>query len=212
MSMDTPPSNVAPPLYACLELRKVSHNVSHYAWMSLFRGKGGELEHVALLVLCLSRYVFSTGSYNLINPNVFGIAISLTKGNKVALAAAVLASIYRDLSLLKAKIVSFISEANEHDLDLVLWAPFQIVQLWFWERLPMLSPKATSLMLGEPRLARWHNVNKLQTGFLMEDIESAGDSFMWRPYALPLRKWKFPKFYSNNGRWVIINSEVEDEK
>ena len=144
-------------------------------------------------------------------PNVFGIAISLSKGVKLALPPAVLASSCRDLRLLKGKIVSFISEANDYDLDLVLWAPFQIVQLWFWERFPMLSPKPTSLMLGEPRLARWHNVNKSQSSFLMEEIESAGDIFLWRPYALHLKNWEFPKFYSDNERWVWMNSEVEDE-
>ncbi|KAJ8435480.1 hypothetical protein Cgig2_033219 [Carnegiea gigantea] len=75
----------------------------------------------------------------------------------------------------------------------------------------MLSPKPTSLMVGEPRLARWHNVNKSQSGFLMEEIESARDIFLWRPYALHLKNWKFPKFYSDNERWVWINSEVGDE-
>lgn len=66
-------------------------------------------------------------------------------------------------------------------------------------------------MLGEPRLSRWHNINKLQIWSLIEEIESAGDTFLWRPYALALKNWEFPKFYSDNERWVCLNSEIGDE-
>ncbi|KAJ8433891.1 hypothetical protein Cgig2_004613 [Carnegiea gigantea] len=45
----------------------------------------------------------------------------------------------------------------------------------------------------------------------MLEIESAGDSFVWRPYALPLENWEFPRFYNDDERWVCMNSEVDDE-
>ncbi|KAJ8433895.1 hypothetical protein Cgig2_004617 [Carnegiea gigantea] len=152
--------------------------------MNYFKGKGGELEHVALLVLWLSRCVFSTHSLFRINQDVFDIAIRLAKGIKVALAPAVLALIYRD---------------------------FRLVQLWAWESFPCLSPKPNSLMLGEPRLARWHGLRKIEIEGLRDELEAAGDHFLWKPYALNLKNWDFPKFYSDKERWVLVNSEVDDE-
>jgi len=130
------------------EIRRAYSSTSDNIWMNHFKGKGGELEHVAFPFLWLSRHVFSTNSYGMIDRNVFGIAISLSKGVKVAFADAVLTAIRRDLRLLKEKIVTFNKERG-HRSDLVLWAPLQIVQVWFWERFPKPSPKPTSLVLGE---------------------------------------------------------------
>ncbi|KAK6782077.1 hypothetical protein RDI58_019873 [Solanum bulbocastanum] len=63
------------------------------------------------------------------------------RGIPIALAPTVLASIYRDMSLLKQLIIS--SDKNhtpsdsrfiEDELNPNLRAPFQFVQLWAWER------------------------------------------------------------------------------
>uniref|UniRef100_A0A803LYC7 Aminotransferase-like plant mobile domain-containing protein n=1 Tax=Chenopodium quinoa TaxID=63459 RepID=A0A803LYC7_CHEQI len=151
---------------------KNSYNsLSHYGWMDHFKGMGGEIEHVAFLVLWLSR----------------------------------------DLTLLKEKIVSYNMEGVDDGSELVVWAPFQLVQLWAWERFPELSPKPVSLVQGEPRVARWHEVTKLKTQNLRLDDESVADSFIWRPYVLSLKNWVLPKFYCNDEMWVLIDSEVDEE-
>ena len=96
---------------------------------------------------------------------------------------------------------------------LELWAPFGLIQLWAWERFVSSSPKPDFLSPGEPRVARWHNVIKLKTHDLRLDIELGVDDFIWRPYALCLRNWEFPKFDCNDGigMWVLIDSDVNEE-
>ncbi|KAJ8443745.1 hypothetical protein Cgig2_029650 [Carnegiea gigantea] len=91
------------------ETRRNFKLVTQHGWMSSFKGSGGESEYVALLVMWLSRYVFPTHSHNVVAPNVYLIGICLTQGIKVALAPAVLASIYKDLTLLEGKIVASIN-------------------------------------------------------------------------------------------------------
>ncbi|KAL0012002.1 hypothetical protein SO802_007110 [Lithocarpus litseifolius] len=73
-------------------------------WIKTFMNSGKELEHHAFLACWLSRYVFA-GVHGTISEHVFPVAIQLARGTRIALAPAVLASIYRDLSLLKEKIV-----------------------------------------------------------------------------------------------------------
>ncbi|CAO2813819.1 unnamed protein product [Amaranthus hypochondriacus] len=193
--------------------KKCNGNVSHYGWMEYFKGKGGELEHVALLTLWLSRYVFPTNYFNRIVPKVFSIAIILAMGNKIAFAPSILASIYKDLTSLREKIVSYNVDGVDDVSDLELWAPFDLVQVWAWERFVSSSPKPGSLSPGEPRVARWHNVIKLKTHDLRLEIELGVDNFIWRPFALCLRNWDFPKFYCKDGigMWVLIDSDVNEE-
>ncbi|XP_050369009.1 uncharacterized protein LOC126787122 [Argentina anserina] len=76
-----------------------------FVWLKRFMNSGKELEHVAFLVFWLSRYVFHNAR-NIVNKAVFSIAIRLATGNRIALAPAVRASIYRDLSLLKKNVVA----------------------------------------------------------------------------------------------------------
>uniref|UniRef100_A0A803LYD0 Aminotransferase-like plant mobile domain-containing protein n=2 Tax=Chenopodium quinoa TaxID=63459 RepID=A0A803LYD0_CHEQI len=178
---------------ACAKIKKDTNvsNVSHLEWMNYFKGYGGEMENVALIVLWLS---------------------SLARGTRIALAPAVLALIYRDLSLLKKKILSLNCEDGQGDgSKLVLWAPFQLIQVWAWERFRTLGPKPEPLVHGEPRLARWHGVNGVRNRRLRVEIESAGGEFLWRPYALYVRNWEFPKFYCDEEMWVLVDSEVDEE-
>lgn len=190
---------------------KKSHNfhATHNIWMNYFRGKGGELEHVALLVLWLSRYVFTSNSRSVISSKVFSIAVSLTRGIRIALAPAILASIYRDLGLLHEKIVNINSGGQDACSKLVLWAPLQLVQIWAWERLPTLGLKPNLLGHGQPRVARWHQVRKSKVRLVIE--WSTGDDFLWRPYALHLRNWELPKFYCHQGTWILVNSEMDEQ-
>lgn len=187
---------------------------SHGAWMHYFMGNGHKLEHVAFLALWLSRYVFPASLYSNIGRNVFPIAIHLARGTRIALAPAVLASIYWDLSLLKENIDSARCMRNEDKGDrlvLDLWAPFELVQVWIWERFPTLRPTPNLIKDGEPRAARWHKVKKLNIEKLGLVIDSEGDGFQWRPYAAGLENWLSPKLYRNEEGWVSIGPDLDEE-
>ncbi|KNA20659.1 hypothetical protein SOVF_050280 [Spinacia oleracea] len=197
---------------ACRRIKKQfkSIHVSHIAWLKYFKGKRGELEHVSFLVLWLSRYVFTMNSFDIISLNAFSIAVSISRGTRFALAPVVLASIYRDLRLLKDKIVRFKGETEDDSPKLVLRAQFQLVHVWAWERFLTLGPKPTPLVKGEPRVARWHGINKSKN--LRFDIgSSTGDNFLWRPYALQLENWELPKFYCDKEKSGFVNSEVDEQ-
>ncbi|KHM99587.1 hypothetical protein glysoja_006430 [Glycine soja] len=96
----------------------------HNPRMKHFMSNESLVEHEAILSLWLSRFVFHGTSYRTILISVSPIAIHLARGTKLGLAIAVLASIYRDLSLLnnKIRIVATV------ELEVTLWAPFQLVQ------------------------------------------------------------------------------------
>jgi hypothetical protein len=187
---------------------------SYGAWMHYFMGNGHKLEHVAFLALWLSRYVFPASLYSNIGRNLFPIAIHLARGTRIALAPAVLASIYWDLSLLKENIDLARCMKNEDKGDrlvLDLWAPFQLVQVWIWERFPTLRQTPNLIKDGEPRAARWHKVKKLNIEKLGLVIDSEGDGFQWRPYAAGLENWLSPKVYRNEERWVPIGPDLDEE-
>ncbi|KAK8633495.1 hypothetical protein V6N13_014340 [Hibiscus sabdariffa] len=176
------------------------------AWMDYFMGNGNELEHEAFLSLWLSSFVFvSSSSVACIGKHVFPIAIHLARGNRLALAPAVLSSIYRDLNLFKDRFFgSVVVQTNE----LVnFYAPFQLVQVWVWERFPGLRPTPNSISPGEPRVARW---NKLKANVIDVKVamETAGRSFQWRPYVITIDGWSLPKFYGDKEQHVLIDSRV----
>ena len=85
----------------CKEARRGSSVIAtHKAWMDYFMGTGHDLEHEAFTSLWLSKFVLvKSASFQSIGKHVFPIAIHLARGTRVALAPAVLSSIYRDLSL-----------------------------------------------------------------------------------------------------------------
>lgn len=64
-----------------------------------FMESESELEHEAFLSIWLSRFVFPRICKGTITKLVFPIAIHLSRGTRLALAAVVLANIYRDLSV-----------------------------------------------------------------------------------------------------------------
>ena len=115
-----------------------ARSARQYPWLMHFMESESELEREAFLSLWLSRFVFPGISKSTITELVFPIAIHLARGTRLALAPAVLASIYRDLSVLKAKIVALIEleSCNEkhNGLAITLSAPFELVQNWAWER------------------------------------------------------------------------------
>lgn len=177
-------------------------------WIKTFMNSGKELEHQAFLACWLSRYVFA-GVHDTISEHVFPVAIQLARGTRIALAPAVLASIYRDLSLLKEKIVVATNSKSCKDvkdgvLELTLRSPFYLVQIWVWERFIELQPKPNVLNYGDLRMARWDKVNGLKVENVRLSLELAGEGFLWRPYAMAMGGWKFPKFYSEKEIWVPV--------
>ncbi|KAL9441543.1 hypothetical protein AB3S75_020107 [Citrus x aurantiifolia] len=97
-------------------IRSASRRAEHYSWMNKFMDSGSGIEHEAFLALWLSRFVFPR-SYCLIVKSVFPIAVHLARGTRIALAPAILASLYRDLSLLKEKIVALTKLVGCEDED-----------------------------------------------------------------------------------------------
>ncbi|KAM3302425.1 hypothetical protein P3S67_016927 [Capsicum chacoense] len=196
-------------------------NVAYHPWMEHFAGRGDNLEHVAFLTLWLSRYVLPSRSYQCVERALFSIAICLSQGVPIALAPTVLASIYRDLNLLKQLIVdssknaekSSYSRCVEDDSDLILRAPLHFVQLWAWERFTSLQPKPSTVIdAGEPRVARWHKVKKLNCVDPRSEIDSAAEHFLWRPYAVDIVKnWDINKFYKDRDEYVVVGQKMGSE-
>ncbi|XP_040989066.1 uncharacterized protein LOC121236702 [Juglans microcarpa x Juglans regia] len=192
----------------------VARKVRHCPWMNYFMGTGHELEHEAFLSLWLSRYVVPTYLYDNIGKHCFPIAIRLARGIRIALAPVVLASIYRDLRLLKYNIDAARSTTNENKggiLVLDLWAPFLLAQLWIWERFPTLRPKPNLIKHGEPRVARWHMVKGVKIEKVRLVIDSSGDSFQWRPYAPVFGNWSSSKLYRDEEEWASLGPNLDIE-
>ncbi|RWR93809.1 Serine/threonine-protein phosphatase 7 [Cinnamomum micranthum f. kanehirae] len=135
-----------------------SKKASHGAWLNHFMGIGGELEHVAFLSLWLSRYVFPTHPADTISRNVFSIAVRLAKGTRIALGSAVLASLYRDLGLMKRNMDSDTPNS-------VVWSPFELLQKWSWVRFPPLRRESEPITLS----------------FVRKTLKSK-KGFHWMPY------------------------------
>ncbi|CAI9088438.1 OLC1v1022765C1 [Oldenlandia corymbosa var. corymbosa] len=197
-------------------LRKLHEGLrDHSEWLKYFMDSGRKLEHEAFLSLWLSRFVFPGNAFGKIGEHVFPIAVNLSRGIRIALAPAVLASIYKDLGLLKemlAMTAEFETKPDDDSyLSFSLWAPLQLVQLWIWERFVILRPKPNFLKSGDPRAARWGNLERSDIGNVRPVINSCGDIFQWRPYCLSVDEWSFPKFYPKKEEWVQIGSIWDEE-
>ncbi|KAM0997540.1 hypothetical protein ACFX2I_007397 [Malus domestica] len=180
-------------------------------WLKKFIKSGHKFEHEAFLVYWLSRYVFNHN--DITHRPVFSIAIHLARGIKIALAPAVLASIYKDLGLLKRKIVASNQlEIGGADLQVTLKSPFHLLQVWAWERFLELRPKPNVINFGETRLARWDKLNGMEVENLRKVLDSAGGDFKWRPYALDvIENLHLPKYYPQKETWVLAGSDSNDE-
>ncbi|KAH0642055.1 hypothetical protein KY290_033659 [Solanum tuberosum] len=202
------------------DIRARKTNVGHHAWMEHFAGRGDHLEHVAFLILWLSRYVLLATSFLVVDRAFFPIAIHLSQVIPIALAPAVLASIYRDMSLLRQLIVSSAKNHAPSDSRFIedvlnpnLRAPFQFVQPWAWERFTNLQPKPSSIIYtGEPRVARWHKVKKLNHVNPRSGIDSAAECFLWCPYVVDIVKnWDIIRFYKERDEYVVVGPNMGRE-
>ncbi|KAI3753900.1 hypothetical protein L2E82_25965 [Cichorium intybus] len=179
--------------------RSTSRKADQFQWLHKFKDSGSEIEHEAFLALWLSRFVFPS-SYSTVVRNVFPIAVHLARGIRLALAPAVLASIYRDLSLLKAKI-------NNHndETSVTIWAPLQLLQIWIWERFPKLRPNFGGTC--KPMFARWENKN-LHIDNFGSNFHRDTEDFCWRPYATNEND---DLGNEKKGKWVVIGDCFDEE-
>ncbi|KAJ0242188.1 Aminotransferase-like [Hirschfeldia incana] len=180
--------------------------VSQAVWMRRFMDIGdNELEHVAFLALWLSYFVFPSRHY-VINEAVFPVAVHLSSGRKIALAPAVLAHLYADLTLLKDH------TTRSKSIDKIeLNGLFKLVQVWTWERFRELRPNNTNpLLQGELRLALWENVGQGDNDVRHILNNSKMDSFEWRPYTKTVKNWQLPKFYPEREMWVPVGPDLDE--
>lgn len=182
----------------------------HSVWIKMFMCSGSEFEHEAFLVTWLSRFVFANS--NLIRKLVFPIAIHLARGTRIALAPAVLASIYRNLSLLKEAIVAS-TKCNNGDtvLQLNLFSPLQLLRLWALERFQGLQPQP-NLIAGKQFFASWQGVPKLRLSNIRLALASAGECFQWRPYTKDGVNWYGSKLFGDKAMWVTVGPTLDEQQ
>ncbi|XP_021606233.2 uncharacterized protein LOC110610563 [Manihot esculenta] len=178
---------------------------THFAWMRHFMEIETEIEHVAFLALWLSRYVFPSSPRDTLRKEVFPIAIRLAIGKKMALAPAVLASLYRNLSLLR-------EQAAASQEAVIVSGPLQLLQLWAFEHFPLLGPKSPkALNRGEPWAARWHKLNPKISLPLIRSALKLAENFCWRPYVdSNLDTWLQLPNHKIAGDRMISSSSDED--
>jgi len=174
--------------------------VSQRSWTSSFMGRGGQMEHEAFLVLWLSLFVFPDSTRHSISRHVIPIAVRLARGERIALAPAVLAFLYKDLGRI-CDIVrgSYASRVSLKSL-------FKLVQVWTWERFRNIRPEVREISKGEPRIARWRNLQQRS-----KNVRLSFEDFDWRPYTKPLKNWNPLRFYVDEAMWVTIDDSVDDE-
>ncbi|ESQ30382.1 hypothetical protein EUTSA_v10012003mg, partial [Eutrema salsugineum] len=183
--------------------------VSQAAWMRRFKDSGDELEHAAFLALWLSYFVYPSRFYHIYEA-ILPISVHLSSGTRIALAPAVLAHLYAELSLLKNHIRAFTESTITVKANLS--ALFKLVQVWTWERFKELQPKPNPLLKGEPRLALWDDLKQRTSRDARQILDNCKiESFEWRPYTKTLKKWEFPKFYPEKEMWVPVGPNLEDD-
>ncbi|XP_017979615.1 PREDICTED: uncharacterized protein LOC18593572 [Theobroma cacao] len=186
-----------------------------YLWMRKFmHSDDSTVEHEAFLALWLSRFVLPS-SFNTVVESVFSIAIHLARGTRFALAPAVLANIYRDLSWLKQNIVASTQLESNYDdgnvaLAITLWSPLALVQVWIWERFLDLQLRPNLIKNGEPRFALWNGLN-CEVQDVCSVLDSAEERFVWRPYVRKITNCDGAKCYGDNGMWILLDSKLDDE-
>ncbi|WJX37757.1 hypothetical protein P8452_25490 [Trifolium repens] len=182
--------------------------VCQSAWIKHFMNNETKVEHEAFLVYWLSRFVFPADSFDTILKSVFPIAIHLAYGTRIALAPAILASVYRDLSLLNSIIKNNATIAMK-SLRVTIWAPFQLVQIWALERFLALKLHPCEIRHGLPNVARWGDEKMMKNKNLKKDLDCAGfrDEFLWKPY----ENSPCIEVYNEKDMWKCDNPWLDEE-
>jgi hypothetical protein len=180
-------------------------------WMDIFIGSGSEIEHEAFLATWLSIFVFPH-KYYVVKSCLFRIAVLLARGYPIALAPAVLASLYKDLSLFKKQIVHLNKVPDKFPLvlEVNVQSPVYLVQVWVWERFKNLQPQPKWINNGDHVLLRWHMVKPLKIKNVRLELDSAIDDFIWRPYVHFAYKCRV--FYPNDEILVPLKEDLMDEQ
>ena len=108
--------------------------------------------------------------------------------------------------------LSELKTRDEAMTQLKLDSPFHLLPVWAYERFLELRPKPNVIRSGEPRLARWDNVEGVEVENLRSVLDSAGEGFMWRPYAIAIENWEFPKYYVEKEDWVWVGPGLNDDE
>lgn len=150
-----------------------------------------------VFALRLSRFVLPSLPEHTIQKHDFAIAIHLSEGTKIALAPAVLASLWKNLRLLKEQAAAAAASGS-----ITVSGPLQIVQQWAFERFPLLGPQCPNLLKhGEPRAARWHKLNSKISLPLTRSVLKVPDNFKWLPYADNLDNRHHSSYYKEDDLW-----------
>ncbi|KAK1379065.1 putative C globular stage [Heracleum sosnowskyi] len=199
-------------IFNCLksDLKKVKlgnyQNATPYAWMDYFMSSGNQLEHEAFLACWLSKFVHVRTNIAIQDCHV---AIPLSRGHRIALAPVVLACIYRDMTMLHNSIVKTVIVESRFRMKFST-CHYDLVQMWVWERFTGFGPVPNVIGSGEPRSARWNGVTKSKVNDVRTALDSAGLSFMWRPYTLGSSNNILSTLYKDIEQWVVVESDAEE--
>ncbi|CAH9135697.1 unnamed protein product [Cuscuta epithymum] len=192
-------------LKARIELNKsAAKKVTQTNWICKFMNNSEycEIEHEAFLVLWLERYVFPYSPRDTIGTKLLDMAIRLGRGEKMALAPAVLAIIYKNLTFMKNALL-----ALDRTKKSAISAPFRLVQVWVWERFPALNPNhGISAGHERSRFARWDDVKMS----VKKNLEFVREDFIWRPYMFWARNSLLYKEDEEEERWILVGSGDEE--
>ncbi|XBI91782.1 hypothetical protein VPH35_029029 [Triticum aestivum] len=192
--------------------RSACKKAHHAAWMKHFltdTDMDAVIEHAAFLALWLTRFVLPGHPESTMRQSLFPLAVRMARGDHVAIGPAVLASLYRDLREMKTYLVAAGATGGNAELlsPLSVHAPLYILQLWMWERFPVLwDGKPNLIKDGEPRAASWHDVSKKMNPMMIREVLNSGRNFLWRPYTSSEQACK------DHSGWVRGSDINEDEE
>ncbi|KAK1283644.1 hypothetical protein QJS10_CPB21g00912 [Acorus calamus] len=86
----------------------------------------------------------------------------------------------RDMRTIKKRVL-----LEQEEKLFIAYAPFQLLQLWLWERFHSLRPRnspSPSREPNEPRATRWSNLPPKSHGGWVDTLLNMPGSFTWRPY------------------------------
>lgn len=138
-------------------------------------------EHEVFLAFWLSKYLFPSVRDTVL-PEALNLAILLARGQKMALAPAVLATLHMDLHLLQNTILDLQQGKSESVLQQVC-SPMYYMQVWVLERFQRVGPYGVgNIREEETRLTRWANPANKSTDYATLESGTCGKQFVWRPY------------------------------
>nr|GEZ71412.1 hypothetical protein [Tanacetum cinerariifolium] len=139
----------------------------------------------------------------------FELAIFLARGRKMALAPAVLATLYKDLHLLQNAILDL--QQGKKEVLQQVFSPMHHIQVWVLERFPRIRPDGMcNIRDDETRLARWPS--QLIKVLITPPLESGTceEHFVWRPYVKDTKHITARTIYKEDARVEKIDKEEMD--